>query len=385
MTDVVELLRQLVSISSVSRDSNRPVIAYAQSVLANAGWIFQEHAYRDPSGVEKVNLITSLGELPASRQVELALVCHTDTVPYSADWPEATTLIAYGEYLKGCGACDVKGFLACILAAVVGIDPNRLKKPLAIILTADEEIGCVGVRRLVDEQAITPRYAIIGEPTSLRPVRAGKGYCLAEINVTGSEAHSAFPDKGVSAIYSAAKLITEIQKIAERLKDQGAEEFSPPFTTINIGEIHGGLAKNIIPPSCTFLLEWRPIAGQDPHLVPTLVEEAVARLSQADPNFQCELKVLRIQEGFSTAENSPLVLALTSASGNSSASVAFGTEAPWLQKMGAGVVVFGPGSMLSAHSPREFVPHGELLRCAEILTTVIYDLCGGESRDYIRN
>jgi acetylornithine deacetylase len=374
MTDVVELLRQLVSISSVSRESNRPVIAVAQCVLASYGWSCEERPYLDPAGVEKVNLIAWRGA--KTKQVELALVCHTDTIPYSADWAEATTLAAHGEDLKGCGACDVKGFLACILAAASEIGPARLAKPLAIVLTADEEIGCVGVRRLVDQQAIEPKYAIVGEPTSLRPVRAGKGYCLAEIAVFGSEAHSAFPDKGVSAIYSAAKLIIEIEKIADNLKDVRAEEFSPPHTTINIGEIHGGLAKNIVPPSCEFLLEWRPIAGQDPALVPNLVQEAIAKLVEADPHFRCDLRVLRTQQGFSTAEGSRLVRALASASESLPASVAFGTEAPWLAKMGAEAVVFGPGAMLSAHSPREFVPRAELLRCVDILKTVIHDLCG---------
>jgi len=373
MTDVVELLRQLVSISSVSRESNRPVIAFAQSVLAQAGWSFEEHCYLDPSGTEKLNLIAWPGA--KTKQVELALVCHTDTVPYSADWPEATTLVADEGDLKGCGACDVKGFLACILAAASEIDPARLGKPLAIVLTADEEIGCAGVRRLVDLDAIRPKLAVVGEPTSLRPIRAGKGYCLAEVAVVGREAHSAFPDKGVSAIHSAAKLIVEIEKIAESLKNLRAEEFSPPHTTINIGEIRGGLAKNIVPPYCKFLLEWRPIAGQDPSLVPDLVQEAIAKLSEADADFGCELKVLRTQEGFSAAEDSRLVRALASASGNAPGSVAFGTEAPWLRKMGAEAVVFGPGSMLSAHSPREFVPQAELLRCVEILKAVVDDLC----------
>jgi len=373
MSDVVEILRQLVSISSVSGESNRPIAAFAQSLLAQSGWSFEEHSYLDPAGTEKINLIAWPGA--KTKQVELALVCHTDTVPYSADWAEATTLTAHEENLNGCGACDVKGFLACILAAATDIDLSRLSKPLVIVLTADEEIGCVGVRHLVDRQAIHPRYAIVGEPTSLRPIRAGKGYCVAEIIAFGSEAHSAFPDKGVSAIYSAAKLIVEIEKIADRLKDLRAEEFSPPFTTINIGEIQGGLAKNIVPPLCKFLLEWRPIAGQDSYLVPNLVREAIGKLSGADPHFRCELNVLRMQEGFSTAEDSLLVRALQSASENFPGSAAFGTEAPWVGRMGAEAVVFGPGSMLSAHSPREFVPRAELVRCVDILKTVIYDLC----------
>jgi acetylornithine deacetylase len=366
-----------VSISSVSRESNRGVIAFAQNLLGAAGWRFQEHNYLDSSGTEKINLIAWHADLPPiDRRVELVLVCHTDTVPYAADWTDATALIADGGDLRGCGACDVKGFLACILAVIGEIERQRLTKPLAIMLTADEEIGCVGVRQLVEKQVLIPKFAIVGEPTSLRPIRAGKGYCLAEITARGSEAHSAFPEKGKSAIYSAARLIVEIEKIADHMKEFRSGDFSPPFTTINIGEIQGGVAKNIVPPSCRFLLEWRPIPGQESDFVPKLVRGAISELAKAYAGFRCDFKVLRDQEGFAVAENCELVRALAAASRSAPGSVAFGTEAPWLKKMGAEAVVFGPGSMLSAHSPREFVPSSELTQCVEILKKVIYDLCG---------
>jgi acetylornithine deacetylase len=376
MSDVVELLRGLVSISSISRESNRGVVEFAEAELTQAGWSFCEHPYLDPPGIEKVNLIAWPGEAaPREMAFELVLVCHTDTVPYSGDWPHATTLLEDGDALKGCGACDVKGYLACILAAASQLDTSKLSKPVGIILTADEEIGCVGARYLIDHKIVSPRYAIVGEPTSLRPVRAGKGYCLAEVTVTGREAHSAFPEQGRSAIYDAARLIGEIEKIASRLSELTSDGFVPPFTTINIGEIHGGLAKNIVAPSCRFLLEWRPVAGQDPKLVVEMVESAIERLIAADSSFECGLRVLRMQEGFATRYNSELLESVSRASGNPAESVSFGTEAPWLNKLGAEAIVFGPGSMLSAHSPREFVPKGELLRCVEVLTEVISDLC----------
>jgi len=377
MSSVAETLRELVAISSVSRESNRGIISFAQRVLTRAGWSFAEYPYLDPAGIEKINLIAWPSESPLENQeVELALVCHTDTVPFAPEWANATRLMADGDDLNGCGACDVKGFLACILAVASEIDTKRLAKPVGIILTADEEIGCVGIRHLAEQQVLSPRFAIVGEPTSLEPIRAGKGYCLAELVVTGREAHSAFPERGASAILRAAKLIVEIEKLAERLKEFRADGFSPSYTSINIGEIHGGLAKNIVPPSCRFLLEWRPIAGQDPELVPRLVGSAIRELTQSDAGFRCDFKVLRMQEGFSLGDDSPLVRALASASGAAPGSVAFGTEAPWLGKMGAEAVVFGPGSMQSAHSPREFVPRAELSACVEILKTVIYDLCG---------
>ncbi len=376
MNDVVGLLRELVSISSISRESNREVIDFAQRHLARSGWMFEEHAYVDADSVEKVNLVAWPVDLPpAERKFHLALVCHTDTVPYAAAWTGATTLTPEGDGLKGCGACDVKGFLACLLATAEEIDAARLSKPPCVVLTADEEIGCVGARHLVEKRVLTARYAIVGEPTSLRPMRAGKGYCLAEITVSGREAHSAFPEDGVSAIMGAARLIVEIKKIAERLKDLRDEAFTPPWTTLNIGEIQGGVAKNIVAASCRFLLEWRPIPGQDADLVAQMVRECIAELRLADANFEAEVKLSRQQEGFATERQSEVLRALITASGHDAGSVAFGTEAPWLRRLGAEAVVFGPGSMLSAHSPREFVPRAELYRCVDILKRVIAVLC----------
>ena len=377
MSDVVELLRKLVSISSISRESNRGVIAFAESALAEAGWSYQEHGYRDPEGIEKINVIAWPGTAPLEGGAfHLLLVCHTDTVPYRDDWADATTLIEDGENLRGCGACDVKGYLACILALAAEIGAAQFGMPLGILLTADEEIGCLGARYLVERRLLSARYAIVGEPTSLRPVRAGKGYCLAEVIVSGREAHSAFPENGRSAIYGAARLIVEIEKIAARLKESRVSGFAPPWTTLNIGEIHGGLAKNIVPPWCRFLLEWRPIAGQDPELVAEMVRASIAGLAETDPSFRCELKVLRKQEGFAVEENSALLRSILHASDREVDSASFGTEAPWLNRLGAEAVVFGPGSMQSAHSPREYVPRYELYRCVEILAAVTKDLCG---------
>ena len=376
MSAIVKLLRELVAASSVSLESNRGVIAVAQRALTGAGWSFEEHCYLDANGTRKTNLIAWPGAAESHPEAfHLALVCHTDTVPYGS-WGDALNLVEDSGRLKGCGACDVKGYLACILTVAAQLDRDRISRPLAIVLTADEEVGCVGARSLVEANAFTCDHAIVGEPTSLHAVRAGKGYCLAEITVTGREAHSAFPGKGVSAIYGAAGLIVEIEKIAAQLKKHRVSGFEPAWTTINIGEIHGGLAKNIVAPSCRFLLEWRPVPGQDPNTVAGLVRAEIARMAQADSSFKCELKVLRTQEGFALREDSPLLQSVLRASGNPASSVAFGTEAPWMNRLGAEALVFGPGSMESAHSPREFVPIEELFRCVDVLTEVVYELCG---------
>src|SRR6185312_13929359 len=135
-------------------------------------------------------------------------------------------------------------FISAALQAIEGMDPAALRKPLALVFTADEEVGCIGAKRLSEAKPFTARYAIVGEPTSLQPMRAGKGYCLAEITVRGREAHSAYPAIGASANFRAARLITAIEQIALELQADQAPGFDPPFTTLNVGVLRGGTAKN---------------------------------------------------------------------------------------------------------------------------------------------
>ena len=167
--------------------------------------------------------------------------------------------------MHGCGACDVKGFLASLLAALLNANEADFASTVALVLTAEEEIGCVGSRHLLEAGLLRPKHVVVGEPTSLRPARAGKGYGLAEIRVFGKEAHSAHPAEGVSAIYRAAKLIGKIEEYALSIQEAPVREeariFDPPYTTFNVGTIEGGTAKNIIPGECKFLLEWRPLPG----------------------------------------------------------------------------------------------------------------------------
>ena len=262
------LLRELVAIPSVSSMTNRPVVEWIQRLFEPLGWHHRLFRYEDAAGVEKLNLIVSPQPMGEGRiDAELAIVCHTDTVPFSAEWVEATKLHEKDGMLHGCGACDVKGFLACMLAAVSGINAEELKKRLCLVFTSDEEVGCRGARHLLSCDAMRARYAIVGEPTSLAPARAGKGYCLASIKVMGRAAHSAFPEAGRSAIFAAARLLREIEALAQELVQDRNDAFSPPWTTLNVGEVRGGTAKNVVPAECSFLLEWRPIPTQRPEIV----------------------------------------------------------------------------------------------------------------------
>jgi len=206
-------------------------------------------------------------------------------------------------------------------------------------------------------------------------MRAGKGYCLAEITVRGREAHSAYPQIGASAIVRAARLIGRIEQIAEELRNELRPGFDPPYTTMNVGLIRGGTAKNVIAGECSFTLEWRTIPGQEPGYALNLVRQAAADLHQQDADFVCEIDATRADESFATHADSPLVQFLEEASGKNSGTVAFGTEAPSLIDLGAEAVVFGPGDIRVAHRTGEFVPIDQLNQCVEILARSIERFC----------
>jgi acetylornithine deacetylase len=275
----------------------------------------------------------------------------------------------------GRGSCDVKGFLACALEAVGQLDANRLSRPLALVLTADEEVGCIGAKYLASENAFKSRYMIIGEPTGLAPVRAGKGYAVGEIIVRGKEAHSAFPERGRSAIREAAHVVERLDNVARQLSSRTNSDFDPPFTTLNAGLIQGGTAKNIVPGECRITVEWRPVPGQDAAWAGTLIEEELERLSREFPGFDAELKVTRLDPAFSPTQTSDLASLFESLTRHSSTTVPFGTEAAHLASLTSEAIVFGPGDMTVAHKTGEFVPIEELRLCVTYLVAAIEELC----------
>lgn len=373
---VEETLKELVSIDSVSSRSNAQIASYLEERSQAAGLQVTRFPYTDQHGVEKINLIASAqisNEAPPA--IELALVGHTDTVPYDPAWIEALQLTEREGSFFGRGACDTKAFIAAALTAVETTDSRKLKKPLALVFTADEEIGCLGAKRLADARPASVRYAIVGEPTSLQPMRAGKGYCLAEITLRGREAHSAYPQLGVSAIFHAARLIERIERIAAELPSDQRAGFDPPYTTLNVGLIDGGTGKNVVAGQCHFTLEWRPIPGQKTDRVLLAVQEAAADLQSRHSDFVCEIAAARVDESFETSADSPLVHFLEESSSLNSGTVAFGTEAPSMMALGAEAVVFGPGNIRVAHRTGEFVPIDQINQCVDILRRAIKRFC----------
>jgi acetylornithine deacetylase len=331
--------------------------------------------WADEAGVEKANLLARPGASFSKDQVELAFVCHTDTVPFAPNWPGALTLEARHDRLHGCGSCDVKGALACFLAAVSDSESTSISSDVALILTADEEIGCKGMERLLSSELFQNLHiasAIVSEPTSLRPGIAGKGYGLACVTVEGKEAHSAFPQQGRSAISVAARMITAIE---DRAEIESADAlFDPPRTTLNIGVISGGTAKNILAGSCTFLVEWRAIPGEDPDRVLECVQNIAHEEEASEPRVRIHVEGLRAEPGFApdiaSGSSGPLQHKLAVLLEGEPIGISFGSEASRVTRIADEVIVIGPGDMRTAHSDRECVPIAEL----ELWTSVLSEL-----------
>jgi acetylornithine deacetylase len=369
---VQQTLSDLVAIDSVSSRSNDAIISYLRQRCESRGLLVETYPHSDDFGETKLNLIARSSDHSA---LELVLVGHTDTVPYDPAWTDALNLTERDGKLFGRGACDTKAFIAAALTTIETIDLAKLKKPFALCFTSDEEIGCLGAKRMATARPFSARYAIVGEPTSLQPMRAGKGYCLAEIVVHGHEGHSAYPQLGASAIFRAARLIQRIEQIAESVKTGRHDDFDPPYTTLNVGLINGGSAKNVVAGECRFTLEWRTIPRQASTYLLNLVKEAVADLQKEDPDFSCDIDAGRFDESFETPADSPLVKFLEESSSRVTGTVAFGTEAPSMISLGAEAVVFGPGDIRVAHRTGEFVPVTELNKSVEILVRAVQRFC----------
>jgi acetylornithine deacetylase len=361
MIDPVTLLRELVAIDSTSARSNLPMLDALERHARALGFGTRRQLWTDAAGVAKGNLIAQRG----GEQGGLALVGHTDCVPFDAAWDGALRPAIEDGKLFGRGAADTKSFLAAMLAAAARTQAS----PLQLVFTADEEVGCLGAHKLADEGALRPARAMIGEPTRMTPVLGHKGYCLAQVTVTGAEGHSAYPETGASAILAAGRLLGAIERIADELRFGADAEFAPPYATLNVGLISGGKAKNVIPGTCELTVEWRPLPSQDPKQVLRLLQGASKSLSVE--KIEISVAAQRLDAGVVVSRDAEIVRFLQVESGNEPGTIPFGTELPYLVRLGAEACVFGPGDIRSAHRSGEFVPVAELARATEILAGAI--------------
>jgi acetylornithine deacetylase len=357
MIDPVALLQELIAVDSTSARSNLPLLDVLERQVRALGLATRRQVWSDSAGVQKGNLIAHRG----GEKGGLALVGHTDCVPFDPAWAGALRPTVEGGKISGRGAADTKAFLAAAIAAA-----SRTRgAPLQLVFTADEEVGCLGARRLVDEGALRPSQAIVGEPTRMIPILGHKGYCLADVTVHGVEGHSAYPETGASAILASGRVLREIERLGEELRAEADPAFSPPHATLNVGLISGGKAKNVIAGRCALTVEWRPLPSQDPRQILRRVEEACGRV-QTD-RIRIEVAAQRLDAGIAVERGSPIVSFLQAESGNAPGTIPFGTELPYLAQLGAGACVFGPGDIRVAHRTGEFVPVAELTRAADIL------------------
>jgi acetylornithine deacetylase len=369
--EIVPLLQRLVAIDSTSSRSNLPVLDLLEELVLPLGFETRRLQW-DDHGVAKGDLVCRRGP---DREGGLALVGHTDCVPYDPAWPEALAGVVRDGKVFGRGTADTKGFVATAVA--VAARTPAMKEPLHLLFTADEEVGCWGAKELHREGRVKPRHAIVGEPTELVPIRAHKGYAAVDVTVTGVEGHSAFPDVGASAIHAAGRLLAEVERLQAELTGDRDPLFAPPWTTFNVGLIRGGKARNILAGECVFSLEWRPIPGQDPEHALRLFDAAAERVAAPSGGKIAVTRTpMRLDVAIVTPADAAVVRFLEAESGNAARAIPFGTELPELAAMGAEGCVFGPGDIRVAHRTGEFVPVADLERCAVILERAVARFCG---------
>lgn len=370
--DLVPLLQSLVAIDSTSSKSNLPVLDRIEQEARELGFDTRRMTWRDADGVAKGNLVCRKGP---DKPGGLALVGHTDCVPFDPEWKDALSGGLANGRVYGRGAADTKGSVAAMLAGATREQPKNT--PLWLLFTADEEDGCQGAKLLMLEGKVRPKVAIIGEPTRLVPVRAHKGYCAVDVTVTGLEGHSAFSDVGASAIHAAGRMLAEIDRIERKLAEEHSDPaFAPPHTTFNVGVIRGGKARNILAGECFFTLEWRNLPGQDPERALALFDEAAARIGgRSGGTLRIEHTPIRVDKAAVTSPDAEVVRFLEQESGHAARTVPFGTELPELIDMGAEACVFGPGDIRVAHRTGEYVEVAELERAAAIHARAIARFC----------
>jgi acetylornithine deacetylase len=373
VTAARELLARLVAFDTTSHKTNIPIIRFVEDYLRGHG----VESVRVPTADgEKASLFATVGPAGAGG---IALSGHTDVVPVAGQsWDtDPFTLVEREGRLYGRGACDMKGYLACVLAMVPDLVARKLATPIHIAFSYDEEVGCTGVRPMVAELGGTlplPRAVLVGEPTGMAVVDAHKGPMRWSATVTGKAAHSAMPHLGVNAVTYAGLLLGELARIEEELKGREPNpRFDPPWTTLQVTQIEGGRASNIVPAECRFGWEIRRLPGFDglglDRRVRAFAEErcsapmqraaaqtgVVVDLTNEVPPFQAE------------AGSGAVALALKLAGQNETFAVCYATEASLFQGGGAPSVVCGPGDIAQAHTPNEFIEVAELEKCLAFL------------------
>jgi acetylornithine deacetylase len=376
----VEMVKRLVAFDTTSRNPNMPLMDFARNYLADFG--IESQLVFDESG-QKANLYATCGPLDTPG---VMLSGHSDCVPIDGqDWnSDPFKVIERDGKLYGRGTSDMKSFIALALAAVPELVHAKLKTPVHFAFSYDEEVGCLGVKRLIAQlegMPIKPKACIVGEPTSMQVVTGHKGKLSTRCHVHGFECHSALAPQGVNAVEIAAELVARLRQLARRMQNEGPFDpaFDPPFTTVHTGVIQGGTALNIVPKDCTFEAEIRNLPVHDPHpLLAELKQYAeevlLPEMQKVSKDAGIAWEELPGYPGLAGKDGTDVVHLAQALSGNEgSGRVSFGTEAGLFQRAGVPAVVCGPGSIEQAHKPNEYISLEQIARgeafIAELLRT----------------
>ena len=375
--EAIKILSDLIKFQTVSGTSNIKLIEYCEKKLnilgADSFKTFDESKLR-------VNLFSTINGKKKSNGNGIILSGHTDVVPASTKGWNSDPFVATEKDNKiyGRGSCDMKGFIACTLALAPYFAKQDLKKPIHFSYTYDEETACQGAPVMLKElkkKNINCSICIIGEPTNMKAIQAHKGCYEYSTHFTGLAGHGSAPDKGVSAVEYAARFINKLMDLRNDLKKRKPKNsiFSPPYTTLQIGRIKGGLARNVIADQCTVDWELRPVVLEDGVFINEVMDKYVKNIllpemKKVYPKSDIKKEIIGEVVGFNKEEDSEAVKMICNLTGNNSRDVvSFGTEAGLFQEIGISTVVCGPGSIEQAHKIDEFVSFNQLKLCLKML------------------
>lgn len=377
LIDAKRILKDLIAFPTVSVDSNLAMIAYMADHLEACG--ARVEVFHDPTG-QKANLFATLGP---DTDGGLVLSGHSDVVPVTdQDWTsDPFDLVEREGRLYGRGTCDMKGFIAATLAMAPQFAKTPRTAPIHFAFTYDEETGCIGAGHLAQsltERGIRPAMAIIGEPTMMRIIEGHKGCFEYTTRFQGLEGHGSAPDLGVNAVEYAVRYVARLLELREQLKGMAPTDspFDPPWTTMNVGALHGGSVHNVIAPKAQVDWEMRPVQTSDAQFVKQAITDycnhtLLPAMQAVHPNASIETEIVGEVAGLIPVEKNEAKRILSELTGANSADVVpFGTEAGIFQQLGMDVVVCGPGSIEQAHKADEFLSVDQLSNCLKLLQKI---------------
>lgn len=374
MTLSLDILSRLIAFDTVSNRSNHGLIAYVEDFLRAR----QFRVHRIPDLTEdKAGLYAEMGP---QTDGGILLSAHSDVVPVEGQiWTRPPfKLTREDDRLYGRGTTDMKGFLAEMLAIADVVSGKALKAPLKLLISYDEEIGCVGIERMKERLKPLlgcPELAIVGEPTDMQVAVGHKGKRSYTAKIAGQAGHSALAPKFVSALHLAVDYVAGLRSLQKELKQNWSRDdgYDIPYSTIHVGHMRSGTALNIVPDSAEVLFEFRHLSEDDPDSLARQLAEVADAVTAPHPDVACiELQSLAAYPGLATPKSCGAVILARNWSGGHICKVAFGTEAGFLSDLGIPTVVCGPGSMADqGHRPDEYISQTQLIKCSQMLVKAV--------------